>query len=115
MAKFLKRKAGRPISVEAGRSRRGQLATNERRDRSGEVERIDGLRQKRLETEIRHALGCVAVPMRGDCDHRDAAAVFALELADLPEQPETVLAWHRQVRYDCVQAYRLHDGQRVPR
>src|SRR5439155_24081657 len=30
-------------------------------------------------------------------------------------QPETVLAWHRQVRYDCVQAYRLHDGQRVPR
>src|SRR5947209_6915935 len=53
--------------------------------------------------------------MRGDRNRWDAAAVFALEPADLLEQPETVLTWHRQVRHDRVHAYRLHDGQCVPR
>ena len=43
--------------------------------------------------------------------------MFALESADLFEQPETILTWHRQVRHDHVHAGRLHNGQgmlRIP-
>src|SRR5256885_7600899 len=55
------------------------LFRSEGRDRSGEVERIDGLRQKRLEAKGDHSFGVVTIPVRGDRDRRDAAALVRLD------------------------------------
>ena len=88
-------------------------ATDEGRDRSGEVERIDRLRQERLEAKLLQPGGSVALPMRGDRNRGDAAALLVLELADLLKQPEAILARHRQIRDHRVHSYRLKNGQRV--
>src|SRR5256885_14454295 len=91
------------------------LFRSEGRDRSGEVERIDGLRQKRLEAKGDHSFGVVTIPVRGDRDRRDAAALVRLQSAKLLDEPEPVLGGHRQVRDDRVQTDRLDNGQCVAR
>src|SRR2546430_9641925 len=107
-----------PTITERGGVAGRRSAPDEGRDRSGEVERIDGLRQKRLEAKGDHSFGVVTIPVRGDRDRRDAAALVRLQSAALLDEPEPVLGGHRQVRDYRVQTDRLdngHCGARRPR
>src|SRR5438445_87213 len=104
-----------PTITERGGVAGRRSAPDEGRDRSGEVERIDGLRQKRLEAKGDHSFGVVTIPVRGDRDRRDAAALVRLQSAKLLDEPEPVLGGHRQVRDNRVQTDRLDNGQCVAR
>src|SRR5213593_496822 len=77
------------------------------------MEGIDGLGQKRLETELPHSLGCIPLPVRSDGDSRDTAALRGLESPELLDEPEPVLTGHRQVRHHGVHARSLHNGQGI--
>jgi len=57
----------REVKLHAGARRpTDRSAADEGGDCSGQIERIDGLRQERLEPELLHALGFIALAVRGD-------------------------------------------------
>src|SRR5438132_11733543 len=86
----------REVKLHAGARRpTDRSAADEGGDCSGQIERIDGLRQERLEPELLHSLGCIALAVRRDGDRRDTAALLVLESTELLDQPKAVLTGHR--------------------
>src|SRR2546422_961960 len=55
-----------PGCKAAARRPTDRSAAEQGGDCSGQIERIDGLRQERLEPELLHALGFIALAVRGD-------------------------------------------------